>query len=566
MTASAAPVGAGRSVDLQRPGLVARLFGLGSVFGKTFRDSRWTSLALGIVVAVILVVTAASVAAEFDTAQKRVAFAAQMAALPAIFQGMLGEMIGVERLGGFLSWRTINFVPVILGIWTIVAMSGLLGGELARGSLDYVAVTPRTRARLALEKVGGFLLALGATLAIFAVGAYGSIAAFGTLPNDSVGIDAVVGHTAWLAVMALFPGAVAFAGTPFLGRGGGLALGSIVLFASFVISGYASTVAFFESLQPISYFALTAQHRPIAGVWDWPAVALVAAVAVGLLVVGGVAFARRDLVVPTGGPIRFPSVPILLAGPFSRSIGERLPAAVLWGVALGTFGLIVASSVDEFIDALSGLPQIVELIQSFVPGADFLSAAGFLQLAFFLDALLFLSVAVAVLVAGWASDESERRLELLLSVPITRGGWAIRSGIAVMVGVVIITAVMILGVVIGSSTQAAAGNLGTVVVGASVLGLYGMAVAGIGLAVGGLVRPGLAAPVTLAVAIGFFLWDLIGSIVGLPDELLDLALNRHLGQPILGQFDGPGMVACGILAVGGVALCAFGMARRDIGR
>jgi hypothetical protein len=93
-----------------------------------------------------------------------------------------------------------------------------------------------------------------------------------------------------------------------------------------------------------------------------------------------------------------------------------------------------------------------------------------------------------------------------------------------------------------------------------------MALAGIGLAVGGLVRPGLAAPVTIIVGLGFFLLDLIGSILDLPDAILDLALNRHLGRPILGVYDGPGMVVCAALAVGGVVLCAIGMRRRDIGR
>jgi putative exporter of polyketide antibiotics len=208
---------------------------------------------------------------------------------------------------------------------------------------------------------------------------------------------------------------------------------------------------------------------------------------------------------------------------------------------------------------------MVDLIQQFFPDADILSAAGFLQLAFFSEAILFISIAAAVVVAGWASDETERRLELLLSVPITRAGWAIRSGLAVMIGIAVITVLLVLGVVLGTSTQAAAGDVGSLALGVSVLGLYGMALAGIGLAVGGLVRPGLAAATTLVVAIGFFLWTLIGSIVGLPDELLDLALNRHLGQPILGQYDWPGMVACVILAFGGIALCAIGMRRRDIG-
>jgi len=554
-----------RTVALPTPDLGDRLFGFGSVFGKTFRDSRRTAIVVGLLLAFILVVTAAAVAAEFDTAQKRLAIAAQMAALPAIFQGMLGEMIAIDRLGGFLSWRTINFLPIILGIWTVVAMSGLLAGELARGSLEFLATTPRTRARLALEKVGGFVLALAVTSAFFAVSAYVAIAAFGTLPNDPVGIDAVAGHTVWLFVTALVPGALAFATSPFLGRGGALGLGGIALFASFIISGYASAISFFESLEPISYFALTAGHRPIAGAWDWPSVVLVGAVAVGLLALGVAAFAWRDLIVPTGGRARFPKISLFLAGPLTRGLGERLPASLVWGVALGLFGMVISFSVDEFVEALAGIPQIADLIQRFFPDADILSAAGFLQLAFFTDAILFLSIAAAVLVAGWASDEGERRLELLLSVPVTRAGWAIRSGLAVMVGIAIITALLVLGVVLGTSTQAAAGDVGSLAIGVSVLGLYGMALAGIGLAVGGLVRPGLAAATTLVVAIGFFLWELIGSIVGMPDELLDLALSRHLGQPILGQYDWPGMAACAILAFGGIMVCALGMRRRDIG-
>ncbi|NJD27335.1 MAG: hypothetical protein FIA92_03460 [Chloroflexi bacterium] len=557
---------AGRGVALPEPGLGDRLFGLGSVFGKTFRDSRGTALLVGMAVAGILVVTAASVAAEFATAAKRLAFAAQMQALPAIFQGMLGDMIGIDRLGGFLSWRSINFLPIILGIWTVVAMSGLLAGELARGSLDFLATTPRGRLRLALEKVGGYLLALLVAVVMFAVAVYLSIAVFGTLPEDPVGVDAVLGHAAWLYITALVPGALAFAAAPFVGRGGALAVGGIGLFGSFLISGYASSISIFETLEPLSYLALTAGHRPIAGAWDWPSVIAIAAIALVLLALGAVAFARRDLIVPSGGRVTLPTGPLFLAGPFSRSLGERLPAALVWGAGLGLFGLLISFSVDEFVDALSGIPQIVELIRQFFPDADILSAAGFLQLAFFSEAILFISVAAATLVGGWASDEGERRLELVLSAPVARAGWAVRSGVAVMIGIAVMTAMLVVGVVLGTSTQAAAGNVAKVAAGVSVLGLYAMALAGIGLAVGGLVRPGLAAVTTLVVALGFFLWDLIGSIVGLPDELLDLALNRHLGQPILGQYDWPGMAACALIAVGGVALCAIGMRRRDVGQ
>ena len=168
--------------------------------------------------------------------------------------------------------------------------------------------------------------------------------------------------------------------------------------------------------------------------------------------------------------------------------------------------------------------------------------------------------------SGWSSDEGERRLELVLSTPTARLTWGVKSSLAVMTGVALTTALLVAGVIAGALTQTAALDVAQVAIGVSILGLYAMALAGVGLAVGGLVRPSLAAPITIALALGFFLWDLIGSIAKFPDVLLDLALNRHLGQPMLGVYDWPGMALCAALAIGGVALCALGLRRRDIGR
>ncbi len=81
--------------------------------------------------------------------------------LPAIFRGLLGEPIAVERLGGFLSWRTLNFMPILLGGWSIATLSGSLAGEARRGSLDLLLATPRSRIAVALGKVGGHVVAVG---------------------------------------------------------------------------------------------------------------------------------------------------------------------------------------------------------------------------------------------------------------------------------------------------------------------------------------------------------------------------------------------------------------------
>lgn len=341
-------------------------------------------------------------------------------------------------------------------------------------------------------------------------------------------------------------------------------MGAIVLFASFVVNGFADSVAAFDQVRGLSYLGITADHRPLAGRYDWPAVALVGGIVGALFGVGLLAFARRDLLVATGGRVHFPSIGLWLRGPFTRALGERLPAALVWGLGLGLFGLVIASSADQFVTSLGRIPEVVAMIHQVFPNEDILSTGGFLQLSFFSQAILAITLAAGGFVAGWASDEGERRLELILGAPVSRVRWALSSGSAVMVAIAVMTFVMGVGVAIGASTQT--GEVAGPVAGLAVLGLYGMALAGIGLAVGGLVRPGLAAPVTIILGLGFYLLDLIGSILDLPDAVLDLALNRHLGRPILGVYDGPGLALCAALALGGVVLCAIGMRRRDIGR
>ena len=549
---------------LTPPTLGARLLGLGSVFGKSFRDSRRAALALGAVLAMIFVVTASQIALQFDTAAARLQMAVELQSLPPVFQGMLGEPIAIEHLGGFLSWRILNFMPVMIGIWAIVAMSGLLGGEISRGSMDLVASAPIARARIALQKLLGYSVALGLALGLLTVGMFIAFAAFAVLPGDEASAEAILAHGAWLYVMVLFPGAIAFALAPLLGRGPALGAGAIALFGSFIVNGFAASVATFDQVKGISYFAVTASHRPLAGSWDWASVGVIAGISVVLLATGILLFARRDLLVPTGGRISFPTMGLWLHGPFTRAVGERLPAAIVWGLGLGLFGAVIASSAGEFVETIGRIPQIVEMIKAIFPNEDVVSTGGFIQLAFFSEAIIVIGLAAGGFVGSWASDEGERRLELILGAPVGRTSWAIRSGAAVMVAITVMTAVMAIGVVLGAATQA--GNALDILPGLGVLGLYGMALAGIGLAVGGLVRPSLAAPVTIILGLAFYLLDLIGSILDLPDVVLDLALNRHLGRPILGSYDEVGLVACAVLAIGGVALCAIGMRRRDIGR
>jgi len=106
--------------------------------------------------------------------------------------------------------------------------------------------------------------------------------------------------------------------------------------------------------------------------------------------------------------------------------------------------------------------------------------------------------------------------------------------------------------------------VGDAITGSAVLGLYAAAIVGIGVAVGGVWRTSIAAEIAAIVVLVTYLIDLVAPPLNLPDWVHQLALTAHLGQPMVGRWDPVGIAACLVIAVGGIAIGAWGMTRRDI--
>ena len=552
---------------LTRPSPWARVAGLGTIYGKTVRDSRRAAIVVGVVAGLFMLGTGApyGVAPEFATVELRRQFIAGLTALPLALRGLLGEPINLEALGGFLSWRVGNTIPVLLGLWPVIALSGTLAGEAAKGSLDLLASTPQSRRAIALEKVAGHLTALTLAMLILAFSIWGVGQAFGSLPGDQIPFQAALGQVLLYGLMMLAAGGVAFATAPYVGRTRALAFGLIALFASYLIYSYATLSPVIDALKPLSFFTWTAGHRPIAGVTDWPSLALLAAVDTALLSIGIVAFARRDLgSVANVGWLRLPSLPAGIRGPFSRQLADRAGAAIGWGLGIGLYAMLIVASAEAFAKSIGSLPQIAALIRSIYPGIDLNQPSAVLQLTFFGFGSFIFGLAGATFLAGWASDEGRRRLEVVLSTPRSRASWAVRSGLGALAAIGLVTAVVAALIAVAVASQV--GDLGAPIAGIAVLGLAAAGFAGVGLAVGGLIRASLAAGVTAFLVIATFLIDTLGAALRLPDPILQLSLYKHLGQPMAGIFDPVGIVVAATMAVGGVAVCAFGLTRRDIGR
>jgi putative exporter of polyketide antibiotics len=72
-----------------------------------------------------------------------------------------------------------------------------------------------------------------------------------------------------------------------------------------------------------------------------------------------------------------------------------------------------------------------------------------------------------------------------------------------------------------------------------------------------------ASGVVIVVIVTWFVQTL-GPLLDLPQLVQELALTAQYGHAMVGAWDGAGITASVALAVGGIALGAWGFARRDL--
>lgn len=538
------------------------LRGPGSIFRKGMLDSRRSIVFAGVGFGLLILSIGAAAAAAFPTAISRTAFVAAINGMGPAISGLLGDPIDVGHLGGLISWRIGGSMQLLFGLWSFVALSGTLGSEIRNKSLELLAATPISRRRLALEKIGVHLVSLALAVVIVSVITSITGAAYGTVPGDDIPPLNALAQFATTAIVGLVGGGVAFAVSTFVGRGAAAGMGAVAMFAAYLINAYASVVPAFEVLKPLSWVSWTSKMRPLANSWDVGSVIPVVVLVVVLLGLGVFAFERRDLGATVALPrIGLPGRRLLMGSPAGQGFLAWRGAAIAWGASIGGYGFLVAISGSGFTQ-LANDPNIAKLIDSLYSGVPWRTPEGFLQLAFFSFGIVIMGLATATYLAGIASDENEKRLDMLLSTAVSRSRWLIGTSAGLFAAIALQTLVM--GLLAALGVAGGGGDPLQPFIGVWIAGLYAAALAGVGIAVFGLGFVGLTAATPAILVFTFFLYDLIATTAKFSPFWAGLSLSSHLGLPMVGTFDVPGTVLLVAIAVGGVAVGAYGMHRRDL--
>jgi len=542
-----------------------------SIFLKTLRDYRIAILGWGIGMGLVIVSPMASVATLISTPQQRAA----LASLAASF-AWNADPVKADTVGGYATFKIGIFVFLIV-VWPLLAASRMLRGEEERSSLDVLLSVPRTRVRVAVEKVAAMwaaLLAMAVLIGVIAfLGGKGFKADFTLVDGLLFGLNLAL-------ICAVFGGVALLASQFTQERGPAAGITAFVLLFAIVVDMVHRVIPntdWVSRFSPIYYYNLSKPLIPSYGtsaggmLVQLGLAAVLSGAAIWLLArrdVGSTVALPRWLSLPRRAPTT--ALPVRdwsLRSVYTRSLGMIGIPTFWWtlGIAAGAGWMVVVVQqlVGRMQTLLAGSPAFQHLlIQMGGAGAAF--NASFLNAMFQLLPLLLMAFAVTQ-VNRWSADEDDGRLEIVLSTPHSRilvllGRFAALATATVAIGLVTLAVTAIAASVVGVALDGT--NLAEAVLGIIPMGLL---VAAIGYLASGWLRTAADTGLVSFLLAAWFFISFIGPDLNWPDATLRVSPFYYYGSPLL-----HGLQLANVAVLLGVGIVALGLAslrfaRKDIG-
>ena len=542
-----------------------------SIYLKTLRDYRIAILGWGIGLGLTMVELIVAVSALVSTPQAR----AQLAALAAQFAWNAAP-IGTDTPGGYAMWK-LGFGIFVICIWPILAASRMLRGEEESSRLDVLLTAPRSRVRVALEKVAALATAL---LLI------GLIVALISYAADLKYRDFALGHALLfglnIALICMVFGGLSLLISQFTrerGTAAGATGGLLVLFIVLdMLHRVIPSTEWISRLSPIYYFNLS---KPLVPSYGTNVGGLLVQFVLAVILTSAAVwlFVRRDVgdIVALPGWLsrvqqeRPPSTALpvrdwSLRSVYARSLGQLAMPTLWWTIVIAGLGALlvplVAQMASQLQNLAAGSPFFKQLLDS-LGGAGAAFNDSLLSFTFFYLPLLMMAFAVTQ-VNRWESDIDDGRLELVLARPHSRQGVILARFAALATSTVIITVVTLAAILIGAALGGVSLNNGNLTVATLYLIPMGLFVAAIGYFAGGWLRSAADTGLLSFLMAAWFFISFVGPDLKWSSSILKASPFYYYGTPVLhGIQTGNILVIVGIGIVA-LVLATVRFARRDI--
>jgi len=348
------------------------------------------------------------------------------------------------------------------------------------------------------------------------------------------------------------------------------AIAGVLLLALFLVNSLSRTLdalVKWRWLSPFHYYELSSPLAP-GGTLDVRATLLLLGIAVAAAVLAAVAFRYRDvgsplitLPTPTGHASYEMSRSPIWRVPVLRDLYERRVSLLLWTAGLSALGAIFVVLTKSIVKPLLAIPELAPYFAIFVNGNIYASFLGFIWFGF---AQLLMAGFAITQVARWTAEDSDGRLELVLSNPVSRARVVLERLIALTLGALIIAAVSGIAVGIEAHYQSIDLNHRRLAE-ASLLFVPFTLVFG---AVGALLAsriPRATVGILGAFAFASYLTVQLGPIFKVPVWVQDVSAFKLYGQPLTTGVDQTGLVVMLVIVIAGLVASAMVMERRDIG-
>ncbi len=318
-------------------------------------------------------------------------------------------------------------------------------------------------------------------------------------------------------------------------------------------------------LSPFYYFDRSAPFLDGGG-FDPAATAALYAVGAVCIALATLAFVRRDVGgtliagrVRTTKPTARPSRDPLLRLPILAAIDQQRGWIAGWAIALSVLAYFLVSITKVLADAMTAIPGL----QQYFAATGIHGYGDFVGIIWFGTVLLILAIFVVVQVSGWAADDGEGRLELVLAQPVSRPRIVVERIASLLIGVGIIAGVSTFATYLAANATGLDMPAGRTALAGLLMVPVAFALGAIGLAIVSW-RPRIAVAVLGTVTALSYFTEQFAPIFGWPEWTVKTSVFALYGMP-LSRDDWPGIGILMGIGLAGTALSVLALQRRDVG-